>query len=110
MSKKISPKLLVLCQLFYPELVSTGQTLTELCEMLVDMGVDIEVVCGPLTYVDRESLISKYIEYYEIRISRVWGTRFSKLNINKYNLKAVAEAYYKIIANVNKIDFQEEMK
>src|SRR3972149_2002330 len=40
------PKLLVLCQLFYPELVSTGQTLTELCEELASMGVDVEVGCG----------------------------------------------------------------
>ena len=74
-------KLLVLCQLFYPELVSTGQTLTELCEMLVDMGVDIEVVCGPPTYVDRKSLIPNNIEYHGIRIRRAWGTRFPKLNI-----------------------------
>ncbi len=42
-------KLLVLCQLFYPELVSTGQTLTELCEDLVRLWMDVEVVCGPPT-------------------------------------------------------------
>ena len=74
-------KLLVLCQLFYPELVGTGQTLTELCEVLVDMGVAIEVLCGPPTYVDRKSLIPNDIEYHGIRIRRAWGTRFPKLNI-----------------------------
>ena len=74
-------KLLVLCQLFYPELISTGQTLTELCEELVDMGVDIDVVCGYPTIVDRESSIPSYMEHRGIRIKRVWGTRFPKLNL-----------------------------
>lgn len=78
---KNRPKLLVLCQLFYPELVSTGQTLTELCEALVDLGVDIEVVCGPGTLVDRKKHIPRYLEYRGIRIKRVWGTRFPKLNL-----------------------------
>ncbi|MBN1183765.1 MAG: glycosyltransferase family 4 protein [Bacteroidales bacterium] len=74
-------KILVLCQLFYPELVSTGQTLTELCEKLIEMGVDIEVVCGPPTYIDRYSDINKKITYHGIKITRVWGTRFPKLKL-----------------------------
>jgi len=74
-------KLLVLCQLFYPELVSTGQTLTELCEELVRLGMDVEVVCGPLTVMDRDKKVAKYIEHKGIRIRRVWGTRFPKLNL-----------------------------
>ncbi|MDI6783135.1 MAG: glycosyltransferase family 4 protein [bacterium] len=77
----MATNLLVLCQLFYPELVSTGQTLTELCEGLADFGVDIEVVCGPETVVDRKNLIPKYLEYRGIRITRVWGTRFPKLHL-----------------------------
>lgn len=80
-AKKTSPKLLVLCQLFYPELISTGQTLTELCEELVDMGVDVEVVCGPPTIIDRKTQVPKYMEYRGIRIKRVWSTRFPKLNL-----------------------------
>ena len=32
-------KILLLCQLFYPELVSTGQTLTYLSEELVKQGM-----------------------------------------------------------------------
>ena len=44
---KTSPHRLVLCQLFYPGLISTGQTVTDLCEELVDMAVGVEVVCGP---------------------------------------------------------------
>lgn len=76
-----TPTLLVLCQLFYPELVSTGQTLTELCEELAEMGADIEVICAPPTIIDRKSNVPKLIEYKNIRIRRVWGTRFPKLNL-----------------------------
>jgi glycosyltransferase involved in cell wall biosynthesis len=77
--KKI--ELLVLCQLFYPELVSTGQTLTELCEELAVGGVHIEVVCGPPTVMGREAKVAKHITYRGIRITHMWGTRFPKLNL-----------------------------
>lgn len=73
------PQVLVLCQLFYPELVSTGQTLTELCEVLSDWGADVEVVCGPLTVLDQKTRVSRNMEYKGIKIKRVWGTRFPKL-------------------------------
>lgn len=73
-------KLLVLCQLFYPELISTGQTLTELCEKLAKLGVDIEVICGPLTIMDNARL-PKHLSYKGMKINRVWGTRFPKLNV-----------------------------
>ncbi|MFX0132359.1 MAG: glycosyltransferase family 4 protein [Candidatus Hodarchaeota archaeon] len=72
-------KLLVLCQLFYPELVSTGQTLTELCEVLSDSSLEVEVVCGPPTISNRKTRVPLHLEYKRIKIRRVWGTRFSKL-------------------------------
>ncbi len=81
-SAKNHPEVLILCQLFYPELVSTGQTLTELCEVLVDLGVKIEVVCGPPTIIDRKTKIPRYLEHKEIKIKRVWGTRFPKLSFS----------------------------
>jgi len=74
-------EVLILCQLFYPELVSTGQTLTELAEQLVVQGVDVEVLCGPPTVVGREKKVPRQIEYRGIRIRRVWGTRFPKLSL-----------------------------
>ncbi len=80
-SDKQRLKLLVLCQLFYPELVSTGQTLTELCEELVSLGVEVKVLCGPPTILGRNSELPKCIEHKGIRIRRVWGTRFPKLNL-----------------------------
>jgi len=75
------PRLLVLSQLFYPELVSTGQTLTELCEELVQLGIDVEVICGPQTILNRDKKIPKCMEHKGIHIRRVWGTRFPKLNL-----------------------------
>lgn len=85
MSKKVDkeniPRLLVLCQLFYPELVSTGQTLTELCEELVQLGINVEVICGPQTILNSDKKIPKCMEHKGIHIRRVWGTRFPKLNI-----------------------------
>ncbi len=75
------PRLLVLCQLFYPELVSTGQTLTELCEELVQLGINVEVICGPQTILNRNKRIPKCMEHKGIHIRRVWGTRFPKLNL-----------------------------
>ena len=78
---RLRPKVLVLCQLFYPELVSTGQTMTELCEVLVELGLDVEVLCGPSTIIDRKTKIPKYIKYKGIKIKRVWGTRFPKLSL-----------------------------
>lgn len=74
-------KLLVLCQLFYPELVSTGQTLTELCEELVQLGINVEVICGPQTILNRNKKTPRHIEHKGIHIRRVWGTRFPKLNL-----------------------------
>ena len=73
--------LLVLSQLFYPELVSTGQTLTELCEQLAVLGVDVDVICGPQTVINRDVKAPKIINHMGIRIRRVFGTRFPKLNL-----------------------------
>ena len=71
-------KLTLCSQLFYPELVSTGQTLTELCEVLVDKGIDIDVFCGPPTLTKEKA---KPITIYKgIKIYRTKSTRFNKLH------------------------------
>ncbi len=80
-SEKKRTEVLILCQLFYPELVSTGQTLTELAEELVSQGVDVEVLCGPPTIVSRKKKTPRQMEYRGVRIRRVWGTRFPKLSL-----------------------------
>lgn len=74
-------ELLILCQLFYPELVSTGQTLTELAEQLAAFGVDVRVLSGPPTILARDQRAPKEMTHCGIRIRRVWGTQFPKLNL-----------------------------
>ncbi len=74
-------ELLIACQLFYPELVSTGQTLTELAEQLAAQGVDVEVLCGPPTVWGQGEKVAKHMVHQGIRIRRVWGTTFPKLSL-----------------------------
>jgi glycosyltransferase involved in cell wall biosynthesis len=77
----VKPQVLVLCQLFYPELVSTGQTMTELCEALADKGADVEVICAQPTYLKPNFAVSNFIKYKGIKIKRVWSTQFPKSNL-----------------------------
>ncbi len=72
-------RLLVLCQIFYPELISTGQTLTELCEQLSANGVEIEVLCAQPTIVKMSEKVPRIIDYKGITIKRVMATTFPKL-------------------------------
>jgi len=61
-------------------LVSTGQTLTELCEVLTDLGAKIEVISGPPTILNKKTKVPRLLAYKGIQITRVWGTRFPKLS------------------------------
>ncbi|MBU0579781.1 MAG: glycosyltransferase family 4 protein [Candidatus Margulisbacteria bacterium] len=79
MPVKNKKKVLVLCQLFYPELISTGQLLTELCENLVKFGIEVEVLCGPPTLLMGKYKAPRRLSYKGIMIRRVWGTTFPKL-------------------------------
>ena len=74
------PKLILFCQLFYPELVSSGQTMTELGEELQKLGADVSVYCGPPTLIDQKTKVPKTMTYKGIQIQRLWSTRFSKLH------------------------------
>ena len=73
-------ELLIICQLFYPELVSTGQTMTELAEALAEKGVDVEVWAGQPTIQRELGKLARRMEHAGIRIRRLRGTRFPKLN------------------------------
>lgn len=77
---KTPPKVRIISQLFYPELVSTGQTLTELGEALVQKGCTVEVICGPITLSRNIKPAPKTVHYEGMIIHRVWGTAFPKLN------------------------------
>ena len=82
MSHQSLSHVIFLTQLFYPEMVSTGQTMTELAEELVRQGVTVDVICGPPTVsINKASSPQpKKMMHHGIKIRRVWGTRFPKLN------------------------------
>ncbi len=73
-------RLVLVCQLFYPELVSTGQTLTELGEELVRRGIELKVVAAQPTVVRRDQHIAANIVHEGISIFRAWSTRLPKTN------------------------------
>ena len=78
MASPTPSRLNVLCQLFYPELISTGQPLTELCEVLSDKDNAINVFCGPPT-LSKGLSAKRSMTHHGIHIQRLWSTRFSKL-------------------------------
>ena len=69
-------KLTVVSQLFYPELISTGLTLTELCEGLAK-GVKVTVIAGYPTIVDTK--VPKRLIHKESRFTGFGLLDFEKL-------------------------------
>ena len=94
-------KQIVFSQLFYPELISTGLTLTELCESLSKKGVSIEVYCGPPTLVNHQEQVPKHLKHKNITIHRLWTTQFPKTHllgkaIN--HISFIISAFFKLIS------------
>ena len=79
MTIKSKPKLVVWCQFFYPELISTGQVITELFTRLADK-FEIEVYCAQPT-IRKSSRVPRVIFYQGIKIVRVWSSTFPKISI-----------------------------
>lgn len=71
-------KVVVISQLFYPEMVSTGQTLTELIEELAGRGLDITVIASQPTVIPGTPKVPRRIVHANITILRTWSTRFPK--------------------------------
>ncbi|MDT4037124.1 glycosyltransferase family 4 protein [Staphylococcus hominis] len=70
-------KLLILCQYFYPEYVSSATLPTQMAEDLVKKGMDIDVICGwPYEY-SKEKSVQKKAKYNGINIYRL---KYSKFN------------------------------
>jgi len=72
-------KLTIISQLFYPELISTGQSLTELAEALSDSGLDLSVWCANPSIIKMPRPPKKII-HHNIIITRVPSTSFPKLS------------------------------
>jgi glycosyltransferase involved in cell wall biosynthesis len=80
MSFKKRFDLRVVSQLFYPELVSSGQALTELVEELSSKGIKIKVIASQPTILENSGKVSKIVDYHNIHIVRTWSTRLPKLS------------------------------
>jgi glycosyltransferase involved in cell wall biosynthesis len=80
MLRKKGYDLRIVCQLFYPEMVSTGQTLTELAEELSSYGLKLKVIASQPTVLRNKEKVPKAMDYKRIRVVRTWSTRFSKLS------------------------------
>jgi glycosyltransferase involved in cell wall biosynthesis len=92
----------VVSQLFYPEMVSSGQALTELVEELSNMGLRIKVIASQPTILKESKIVPKVIEYNNIKIVRTWSTRFPKLsflgklfNLTSFFLTSSIEVIFK---------------
>jgi colanic acid biosynthesis glycosyl transferase WcaI len=72
-------KLFVWCQFFYPELISTGQVITELFIRLSNK-FDIEVHCAQPT-IKQSDKVPKILFYQGVKILRVWSSTFPKISI-----------------------------
>jgi len=72
-------KVYVWCQFFYPELISTGQVVTELFEQL-SKQVQVEVHCAQPT-IKKSSKVSPVLDYKGVKIVRLWSSTFPKISI-----------------------------
>lgn len=77
MTAKHRKKLYVWCQFFYPELISTGQVITELFERLSDR-FEIEVHCAQPT-LEKSVKISPVLDYRGIKVVRLWSCTLPKI-------------------------------
>jgi colanic acid biosynthesis glycosyl transferase WcaI len=72
-------KLYVWCQFFYPELISTGQVITELFVRLSDK-FNIEVHCAQPT-IKKSDRVPTVLLYRGVKIVRLWSSTFPKISI-----------------------------
>ena len=72
--------LTVYSQLFYPELRSTGQSLTELCEALTKLGAQITVYCAPPSLYKPGKTPRKLV-HNTIIVTRLFSTKFPKSSL-----------------------------
>jgi glycosyltransferase involved in cell wall biosynthesis len=81
MKKKTNVQLL--CQHFYPEMISTGMHMTELALGLTGLDCDIVVCCAQpsLSLEDANTKVPSAMNYHGIRIKRVasWGSHAGSL-------------------------------
>ncbi len=100
-SHSLPRRIVVISQLFYPEMVSTGQTLTELIEALARRGLDITVIASQPTVIPGSPKVTRRMNHAGINILRTWSTRLPKkstvgklLNLLTFFLSAIWEVLW----------------
>jgi colanic acid biosynthesis glycosyl transferase WcaI len=71
-------KILLLNQTFYPDVMATGQYLSELAAALAEKGHKVTVVTGRRAYDEPDKLFPARETWRGVRIFRVFSTRFGK--------------------------------
>lgn len=72
------PKILLINQAFYPDVVATSQQLTDLAEFLVSRGHQVTVIAGARGYEDPTLRFLREETYRGIRVHRLAYTAFGK--------------------------------
>jgi len=71
-------KILLLNQVFYPDVVSTAQHLSNLATALVERGHDVTVISSRRGYEHPETLFPARETWRGVKVIRVYSTRFGK--------------------------------
>jgi glycosyltransferase involved in cell wall biosynthesis len=71
-------KILLLNQVFYPDVAATAQYLTELAAALVEQGHEVTVICARRAYDHPEKIYPARETWRGVNIFRVYSTRFGK--------------------------------
>jgi len=71
-------KILLLNQVFYPDVAATAQYLRELAAALVEQGHEVTVVCARRAYEHPEKIYPARETWRGVHIIRVYSTRFGK--------------------------------
>ena len=74
-------RFVLLCQHFYPEMVSTGMHMTELAERLTELGWQITVYCARPSWGSEQESVSPRMTYKGIEIIRVGTLGEQKKNL-----------------------------
>jgi glycosyltransferase involved in cell wall biosynthesis len=98
----LRPDVVLVCQLFYPEMISTGQIVTELAEELAARGAGISVIAAQPTVVAGAARVPVRLYHRGISIHRTWSTRLPKtsfvgklLNLTTYFASAAWEVFWR---------------
>ena len=74
-------KIVFVNRFFYPDHSATSQILTDLAFHLAKTGIAVHVITGRQVYDDPDSTLSSNDLIQEVRVSRVWTTRFGRQNL-----------------------------